>query len=255
MAEAASVLIILLLFAFAPPLLFLGMIRRTERYGQEPLGRVIRTFFWGAVFAVIIAVILSVILITVLDSVDSLNPALTVTDPRIELILLAIVIAPFTEEFAKGIGVFLARPMMDEPEDGIVYGAASGLGFAASENLLYGLAALASGGLVVSLIVIGVRSISSALLHASSTATFGYGIARNRLWPQRIKILPYYLLAVGMHAGYNALASLGELYTGGGPFGEMAALIGLLGAIALALVAFTLIRARIRSEDERRVTW
>ena len=253
MADPTSVLLILLVSAFVPPLLFLGVIRKTERYGQEPLGRVLRTFLWGAIFAVIIAVILSVILIYVFQSVESLNPQLTGPDPRIELIVLALIIAPITEEFAKGVGVFLARPMIDEPEDGIVYGAASGLGFAASENLLYGLAALAaSGSVAVSLLVIGVRSISSALLHASASATFGYGIARNRLWPQQVKVLPYYLLAVGMHAGFNLLASLSELYTG--PGGDAAALIGLVGAIGLAVVAFALIRARIVAEDERHVT-
>jgi RsiW-degrading membrane proteinase PrsW (M82 family) len=251
MADTTT-LLVLLVCAFVPPLLFLGLVRKTERYGLEPFGRVFRTFLWGAVFAVIIAVILSVILITVLQ--ESRVYVLTGPDPRIELVFLALIIAPFTEEFAKGIGIFLARPMIDEPEDGIVYGAASGLGFAASENLLYGLAALAaSGSLGVSILVIGVRSISSALLHASSSATFGYGIARNRLWPQKIKILPYYLLAVGMHAGFNLLASLSDLYTG--PQGDLAALIGLVGAIALALIAFSLIRARIRKEDERHVAY
>ena len=251
MADTAS-LLILVVSAFVPALFFLGLVRRTERYGQEPLGRVIRTFVWGAVFAVLIAVLLSVVLILIFQ--ESRVYVLTGPDPRIELIVLALIIAPFTEELAKGIGVFLARPAIDEPEDGIVYGAASGLGFAATENVLYGLTALAiSGSLGVSLLVIGVRSISSALLHASSSATFGYGIARNRLWPQQFKILPSYLLAVGMHAGFNLLASLSELYAGTDAQTETVALIGLGGAILLAVVAFTMIRARIRAEDQRHV--
>ena len=147
MADLATVLLILLVAAFVPPLLFLGVVRRTERFGQEPLGRVLRTFLWGAVFGVLVAVILSLILIYVFQSVESLNPQLTTNDPRIELVVLALIVAPFTEEFAKGIGVFLARRAIDEPEDGIVYGAASGLGFAATENLLYGLAAFVTSTL------------------------------------------------------------------------------------------------------------
>lgn len=250
MADTAAILV-LVLFAFAPPLLFVGLIRRTERYAQEPLGRVLRTFFWGAVFAVIVAVILSVTLILLFAQFDRIY-VLTARDPRIELIILAIVIAPFTEEFAKGIGVYLARGVIREPEDGIVYGAASGLGFAASENVLYGLAALAiTGSFAASLLVVAVRSISSALLHASASATFGYGIARKHLWPQQFGVLGPYLLAVGMHAAFNLLASLSELYTRQDAFGEYASVIGLGGAIIMAVAAFGVIRARIHHEDQR----
>lgn len=252
MADTASILIILLLGAFLPPLLFVGLVRKTERFGREPLGRVLRTFVWGAIFAVIITILLSVVLIYVFQDVACLNPQLA-CDPRIELLVLAVILAPFVEEFAKGIGVFLARPVLKEPEDGIVYGAASGLGFAASENLLYGVAGLAAGGIQLALLTIAVRSISSALLHASASATFGYGIARNHLWPDRVRVLPFYLTAVGMHAGFNLLASASELYTGA--LGEWVALVSLFAAIALALIAFSIIRRRIRVEEENRASF
>ncbi|MEK6851368.1 MAG: PrsW family intramembrane metalloprotease [Candidatus Thermoplasmatota archaeon] len=252
--DPAAVLVILAASAFTPPLIFLGVVRRTERYGREPLGRVLRTFLWGAIFAVILALIFSGVFIALFQEVDRVY-VFSGQFPNLEIILLALVIAPFTEELAKGLGVYLARPMIDEPEDGLIYGAASGLGFAASENLVYGLLALTQfGSLEVSLLVIGVRSISSAFLHASSTAAFGYGIALRRLWPQNFRALPYYLLAVALHSVYNLIASVGGLpQTGLSP--ESAALLALLGAIVLAVAAFTVIRAKIRTADDLRVTW
>lgn len=251
--DPLAVLAILIVSAFTPPLVFLGVVRRTERYGREPIGRVLRTFVWGAIFAVILALILSGVLLALYQEVDRVY-VFSGRFPNLELILLALVIAPFTEEAAKGLGVYLARPMIDEPEDGLIYGAASGLGFAASENLVYGLVALTEFGLEVSLVVIAVRSISSAFLHLSSTAAFGYGIAVRKLWPDRFRALPYYLLAVALHSVYNLIASIGTLpQTGLDP--ESAALLALLGAIVVALAAFTVIRAKIRSADDLRVAW
>jgi RsiW-degrading membrane proteinase PrsW (M82 family) len=252
MVDVVTALLILTVCAFTPPLLFLGGVRRMERFGREPWGRLLRTFAWGAIFAVIIGVILSLVFFSVFQMADRVY-VLTGRFPSLEIVVLAIVIAPFTEEFAKGIGVYLARPILDEPEDGIVYGAASGFGFAASENLLYGLAAFAmpGGTLGLSVVVIGVRSISSALLHASASATFGYGIGLARLWPARFSALPYYLFAVAMHAGFNLLASLGELYVPA----DTAILFGLAGAIIMAVTSFAIIRAKVSADDALRVAW
>src|SRR6266540_2340610 len=199
MFDATTTLVILAVSAFVPPLLFLAVVRGTERYGREPWSRVLRTFFWGAVFAVIIASILELLLFAVYNRYV---PIRLLQNQNLGTIVLVLLIAPIVEELAKGIGVYLARPMIDEPEDGLVYGAAAGFGFAASENLLYGLLALTlpGGSLGESIVVIGVRSISSSLLHATASGTFGYGIALNRLWPHLHTALPYYLLAVMMHS-------------------------------------------------------
>lgn len=257
MVDATTALLILAVSAFTPPLLFLSWVRRTERYGLEPWNRVLRTFSFGAIFAVFIAVVLSIIALLLFQEVDrvyAISQRLGTTQEAAIALFLALLVAPLTEEFAKGVGVYLARPTIDEPEDGLVYGAASGLGFAASENLLYGLTALfLSGSLGVSLVVIGVRSISSALLHASASAAFGYGIARQRLWPQQFRAWPSYVLAVSLHAGFNALAALGDVAAS--QYGDSAALLVLGGAILLAIVAFVVLRAKIASEDAQRVTW
>src|SRR2546428_2898878 len=168
MVDASQVLLILAVSAFVPPLLFLIVVRNTEKYGREPWGRVLRTFLWSAIFAVIIAGVLELVLVSVHLQVGPVY--LAIPSGELGIIILALVIAPIVEEAAKGVGVYLARPMIDEPEDGLVYGAASGFGFAASENLLYGLLTLTIPGATLgdSLLVIAVRSGSSALLHASS---------------------------------------------------------------------------------------
>jgi hypothetical protein len=56
-----------------------------------------------------------------------------------------------------------------------------------------------------------------------------------------------------MHALYNLLASLGEL--GQTAFGESAALVGLVGAILLAVGAFVVLRHWIQTSDMQRVAW
>src|SRR5256712_5682334 len=106
-------------------------------------------FLWGAVFAVIIGIILEAILALPFQVVGPLNQyiARRFGDPdTFILILVALVIAPFVEEFAKAYGVLRRQFVIREPEDGFVYGATSGFGFSATENLLYGVAAFAIGG-------------------------------------------------------------------------------------------------------------
>jgi hypothetical protein len=78
-------------------------------------------------------------------------------------------------------------------------------------------------------------------MHASATSVSGYGIAKSSLgmgsW------LPYYLVAVLMHASFNLFASFGELFKD--PLGEAAALIGLVFAFVLVIVSVTWTRKKI----------
>src|SRR3989304_2293179 len=139
MVDATTILVILAVSAFVPPLVFLAIVRRTERDGREPGTGVLRTFFWGAIFAVVIAAILELLLFAVYNRI---GPVYLFIGEDASVLVLALLIAPFAEEFAKGVGVYLAAPMIDEPEDGLVYGAAAGVGFGATENRVYGVAAL-----------------------------------------------------------------------------------------------------------------
>ena len=172
---------------------------------------------------------------------------------------LVLVVAPFVEEGLKASGVYAYRDRLRRPADGPVLGASVGLGFGFFETFLYGLGAFLVGGLAAGLSLILVRSVSSVVLHGSSTGMFGHGFARGRLAPGGPGAGAYYLLAVGMHATFNALASLAVLLALVGVHGvasEAASLVALVAAIAFAFGAIerTLVaHGEVRAEEARPV--
>lgn len=238
-------LVVLIVSAFTMPLVFMVVIRNTARYGREPWRLVLKAFAWGAVFSVIIALIFSVILIVTLGQIDPLNDFLAKRFTDVPTIIGALIVAPIVEEAAKGIGVRAGRPQIQALVDGLVYGAAAGLGFSATENLFYGIAALLSpnGGATASLVTIAIRSFSSSFLHASATAVVGYGLAKIWLTRKTWAFVPYYLIAVVMHATFNFLVSLGQLYAT--QYGELGAFIGFAAAVIFAGTAISIVRLKL----------
>ncbi|MDX1534365.1 MAG: PrsW family intramembrane metalloprotease, partial [Thermoplasmata archaeon] len=252
--QVVPAILVLIFFAFLPPVIFVVWFRNSERSEREPWQQVFRAFVWGAFLGVIVAIILSAILAAILlgagtfllrhvhvGLVEALDAQL-----NLGLLTLLVIVAPVTEEFAKGLGVLRAERHINEVEDGVVYGASAGLGFAATENLAYGAIAFFAAGLEASLVLIGIRSFSSALLHAAATGTFGYGVAVRKLVPGRT-LLPFYLLAVLMHGIYNFFAGVGEIFVR--DIGEAAAVIGLVAAATLAIIALSLARSTITRRD------
>src|SRR5881396_3575777 len=248
MADLASspyFLLILFIAAFALPLVYLVWIRNSPRYGREPWPTVLKTFAWGAVFSVIIAIILSVVFVLV--QIQSLNDffARRFQDPSTAL--GALVVAPIVEEAAKGVGATAGRPQTQSKTDGLVYGAAAGLGFSATENLVYALAALLVPGVGPSgsLVVVAVRSFSSTFLHASSTAVMGYGLAKSWLSGRPWAVFPFYVVAVAMHATFNLFSTLAD---GAAQRSDTAgAAVAFLAAVSLAIVAISVVRLKLVS--------
>lgn len=249
-ADTVTLVLVLLTFAFIPPVVFLIWIRNSERYGREPWPTVLRVFFFGAFVAVIAAVLLSLLLLALFSGAGPVYAVLGEQFPDPEIVLVALIIAPFAEELAKLAGVWTVRRTIREPEDGLVYGAASGLGFSATENLVYALVFFETLGLSGSVALIVFRSISSTLLHASATGVSGYGLARKILWGRTW--IGYYLVAVAMHSVFNFLASFGELYRTS--LGDTAALLGVATASVFAVVSMTAVRTKIR-EGKGRYGW
>jgi RsiW-degrading membrane proteinase PrsW (M82 family) len=246
MAITALSLSVLIAAAFLPPLLWMALLRNTERYGREPVARVVQAFLWGAVVGVLVAVVLS--LLVILFLLPQIGPAYEFLAQRgfsdpVALVTVCVV-APFVEEFAKALGVLRVRRFINEPEDGLVYGGSAGLGFAATENVLYGLVLLAES-LEASLVLVAIRSVSSALLHATATGSTGYGIGRAKVWGG--SVVPWFLLAVLLHGAFNFLASIGEQLSA--TYGEATAVIGLVAAVAFGVLGFALIRRKIREKD------
>ena len=245
MADWLLMAIVIVLVAFVPSILYLVWIRNTERYSREPYGRLLSIFFYGAIVSVIIAITFELVLtLAFSQNIERVYEYLG-ENPSIPVIVLACVIAPFVEEAAKGLGIRRARRLMTELENGIIYGAAVGLGFAATENLLYESAALAEGGAQAFIATAVIRSVSSALLHATSSSLLGLGIARKVLgkggW------FPYYLGAVAMHSVFNFMASFGVLYED--RLGDAAFMIGLCAALAIVFIGISLMRNKIRALD------
>lgn len=237
--------VIIVLVAFVPSILYLVWIRNTERFSREPYGRLLRVFFFGAIVSVLIAVVFELILAVIFNqNIERVYQYLG-ENPSLPTIVLACVIAPFVEEAAKGVGILRARRLLTELENGIVYGAAVGLGFAATENLLYENAALIEGGAQAFIATAVIRSISSALLHATASSVLGLGIARKTLRMGGWTV--YYLAAVGMHSLFNFAASFGVLYEE--RFGEIAYSIGLIAALAMVFIGVSAMRSKIRTLD------
>lgn len=236
--DTFEALALLVLFAFLPPLLFAWRLRNAERRRREPWSRILAAFFWGAFAAVVFAILgEQFALLYLYDGTDPVVrfPGLAVTIP-----FLAVIVAPIVEETAKMLGLLRLRDVGPEPENGYVYGGAVGLGFAATENLVYIASAFLLAGAQTALVTGLFRGVATVALHAGATAITGYGVWRARFGRRRVVglvLLPFSLLvAILIHAVYNALASV-----------EFATLL----AVAFALVVWAYVHWRVRWHDRR----
>lgn len=202
--DPATLAAILIGLAFLPPIIYVIYIRNVERFHREPWGAIIRAFLFGAVLSIIFAAILEALLQPQFREYSVPNTSINFS----QQVILVVIIAPLVEEFTKGLGVRSVRRHISELEDGIVYGAAVGLGFSATENLFYELQALQQNQDMSFVAVAGVRSLTSSFLHATAGGILGYGMAKRYLERGFIlELLPYYALAVLIHAAFNALAT------------------------------------------------
>lgn len=224
--------------AFIPSLVYLRWIRNSKRLSRPMYKNLSKSFVWGAIFAVIIAVILSLVFIGAISTPKLQREYVFLQDETIFSLIVVCVIAPIVEEFTKMLGVFTVRDRLYDIEDGLIFGAAAGLGFAATENLLYEGTAYFQNGVKAFIVVVLVRSIASTLLHGSATAVAGYGISKKI--KKGSSVLPFYLLAVIMHGGFNYLASIQLLYGGNIP------LLALGVTIVFAILAIEAVRGKIR---------
>ncbi len=235
----------LILVAFTPSLLYMRWIRNAERYNREPWLSIALVFLWGAITAITISLFLEIFLMGIYGEYVVRMYEFLQDNETASALVLTCVIAPFVEEGAKALGVYFARHRIFELEDGLVYGAAAGLGFAATENLFYESGTLAKYGLLAYVLIVLVRSVSSALLHGSATAVSGYGIARKTMYGR--KALPFFLLAVLMHSSFNFIASISIVFDG-----APLPLLGLLLAIVFGVSAILFIRHKIQELDATR---
>lgn len=198
-----GVLIVTIFVAFVPALLYVLLFRLLDVYEKEPLWLVSIAFVWGAIPAAIIAIIGEVV-----GSIA--YSALVSADPDQVGAVGAAVLAPLMEELGKGLFLailfFAFRRQIDSPLDGLVIGATVGLGFAATENVIYLFGSYADGGTSALVFTAVLRIVVLGFGHALFTGLTGLGFAYARVGRGAVRVLgPIFGLLGGMalHAMWN----------------------------------------------------
>jgi len=200
--------------AFLPSVVYLIALRYAEKYDREPWGSLFTAFLFGATGAVILVILLRQMFI---DIFESNRPETLPLEKMLYANFWAVVIiTPLAAEIVKPLGLYFVRFELREAEDGLIYGAAIGLGFAATENLLYGIFIMNNYGIDVLIDNIVMRSLSVTLVMACTTALTCYGISRavaSKHRTGRLYAFPlFFLAAVGMHGFINFIAEGGEQF-------------------------------------------
>ena len=218
MLIGAGVMCLVLVLSNAPGALAIGVVLAAlpvgpviasflwlDRYEPEPLRLLAMAFGWGALVATAAALLLQTLDQVILQTPNSLAGA---------------IVAPITEEGAKGLFILLLlwfrRRVIDGVLDGIVYAGLVGVGFAFTENILYlGSAYMGGhgggvGGLGPATSLFVIRGIFSPFAHPLFTSFIGLGVgfsvvAKTKLWRVLAPLLGY-VAAVVAHGSWNASA-------------------------------------------------
>lgn len=183
---------------------WLFFVKRFDRARPEPTWLVLSTFALGG---------LSVVPAGLVEA--GYSAATPWLDPSVmtlggQLWALPVAIAVFTlvvgvsEEGAKFIAAWSLprqRREFDEPVDGIIYGCAAALGFAAVENVKYFALGRMSG------VIVAVRAFVTVPAHLFFGAIWGYAMGRE-LVSRRTNALEFLALAALAHGAFDAILSI-----------------------------------------------
>jgi RsiW-degrading membrane proteinase PrsW (M82 family) len=200
-------------YALLQAVLFLFLIRFLDLYEREPLSVVALMALWGGTVAIALSLVGNGIVSGALDQ-------------DLDLAFGSAISAPLVEEIAKGIALVAAFQLsylasrrfgtleFEGVTDGIVYGAAVGLGFALVEDVFY-FFRYADQGVLAGLEVFRTRVDffgATMLGHALYTAAFGAGLGLATWSRSRIARVGFPLLGLAvamlLHAAWNGLFSL-----------------------------------------------
>jgi RsiW-degrading membrane proteinase PrsW (M82 family) len=245
----ALVLLVALAVSTTLLLVVVALVWWVDRYDREPLHLVAMVFLWGASAAPLATIFAYPFILRALRSIE------VSTDSG--LLGLGLV-TPFLEEVTKAAGVMLVVAFsnkFDNPTDGVVYGTASGLGFAVTENVVYGIGGGAGAETSLGiLILVGGRTLLSAGVHAICSATFGGFIGYATLSGRRLSkaawIFGGLVVATTIHSAWNlSLVRFGPVGEGGAPQPWLAALGVLYIAYPIALALFLSSEHRILKRE------
>ncbi len=162
MGMPLNALYLIVFFAYTPALIILWYFYSRARFTPRPKSYVLGTFLLGATLSVGIALLFESLLVPRWGFWGFLFPT--------SAFYLALV-AGVVEEPAKALAVYLLpylRGRINGMLDGLVYGVAAGLGFAATENFLYGM----GYGLHVTM----ARALMTPFAHATWAGIVGVGL-------------------------------------------------------------------------------
>lgn len=239
---------LLAFLSLAPAAVLLAAMVWSDR-NREPVLPVLLTLVFGALTPIpiiIVGVVLAALLGIPTSAPQTLGQAIASS-----FILAALVEETF--KFAVLWGYSARHHAFDEPFDGIVYGTAASLGFAASENLMYVFGQQAAGASVA---VGALRAFTAVPLHAMCGVIMGLCIGIARFTPSaRVLWLGLGLFgAIGLHGAYNSFAfGSGVMATRGEGGLAMLSAGGMLSTLLLAAGTCLLAIARLRRDQIRSV--
>ena len=210
--------------AVIPMLLYLLTLWLLDWFDREPLWLLGGTFLWGGLGGVGIALILQI----------GISPALSALfEPSLVEQISAAVIAPLTEEPGKALLLLLIYQSrhFDNASDGFVYGAAAGLGFGMTENFKYFMEGALGMDPVSWMMMVVVRTLCSAVMHALCTSIVGVsiGLAKQKGLAAFFALGTVgLLLAMGIHGLWNGILVIERL-----PFEEDQRLMLDVGILAV----------------------
>ena len=189
----------LLALALAPIAFIFTYVYLRDRYEREPLKYLLITFVLGGFTAVPV--------ILVGQWLADFTGTTSAASSPLDLFIYAFVVVALTEEGMKYLVLRwynYPHREFDEPYDGIMYGVAVSLGFAAVENILY----VMSGGMGTGV----VRMFTAVPAHASFGAMMGFFVGRAKFGSRypaldRMKGL---LVAILFHGLYDYFLFLGN---------------------------------------------
>ncbi|MFO1524696.1 MAG: PrsW family glutamic-type intramembrane protease [Turneriella sp.] len=179
----------LLILAILPGILLLWYFRRKDHANPEPSRYIWITLLISAVFVIPVALI--EVGLTALTGLSETGNARNV-------FLYALLVIALIEEISKALAVRIyayRKIEFNEPIDGLLYGAASGAGFAILENIFY----VMEHGLAVAIM----RAFLSVPMHVFTGALMGYGLLRLKLHASYSRFAILFTLSVLLHGIYD----------------------------------------------------
>lgn len=207
--EQILVIFVAVVSGVLPMLVYMTFIYWMDRYEREPWWMVGLVFLWGGLGGALFGCVINTLLIGGITSLLGGEQAEWIGP---------VMVAPVVEEATKIaplFGLILLRHF-DNATDGLIYGAAAGLGFAMTENIFYYYNIGSSAGLSAALFTnILIRTVFTAVVHALASASWGFwlGVGRyRRAWMRWLVFPPLgYLNAMAIHAFWNGSVTFAGL--------------------------------------------